>query len=606
MSKKKATMTLKDFHGGSIPSDLPLPSAPGVIVRPSDRVGFDRPTAWGSPIGRADHRLRPGSAGGVRNFDDKTPFLPHTTHIGRNFDEDERTPLDGVSGPRRTVSDESIRALGVRSEPKLDHMEPNNRPVSNPSSYAARFAEGVNTPNFSGSRMNDQNVNGNIGQAVVGSSPNAWGLKKDVVVQEQVPVPWSAPDAATKLAHASALEKVSSGRWHSKQLSNHQIDVEVIRHPETESETHFQGYGMYIRNINENMDVQVGRESHEAALVRHAERSLTVDDGIQVGGKDIPVYERARSPMYSEMKERNHPIYADGLQPPPNVGKFGGSVLQPAETLERPKLKLLPRSRPLENVEPPPIDYKQSSEPGHEEYVRETYGKGNVFKTGLAGSESGSQVIDRPKLSLKPRLQPLEQLERNTETKRNTLFGGARPRELVLKERGIDDVAMNNHDRGHPSNRVKQDVTRAETTPVHAIPYRYNEKAEIAPFNHKTGKIIDRRDHRADAEKSDMQRRNWRSDNRRSSRDLEKQQPPLERPPSPETWRKPVEQPASPTGPRYGKTASAVEIVQNYSKLVSDPKTADRLSGHRGIPNRGQVPFSRLTGPHPRPQINGY
>lgn len=34
MSKKKAfggsTMTLKDFHGGSIPSDLPLPSAPGV------------------------------------------------------------------------------------------------------------------------------------------------------------------------------------------------------------------------------------------------------------------------------------------------------------------------------------------------------------------------------------------------------------------------------------------------------------------------------------------------------------------------------------------------------------------------------------------------
>jgi hypothetical protein len=33
MSKKKtsrAVMTLKDFHGGSIPSDLPLPSAPGM------------------------------------------------------------------------------------------------------------------------------------------------------------------------------------------------------------------------------------------------------------------------------------------------------------------------------------------------------------------------------------------------------------------------------------------------------------------------------------------------------------------------------------------------------------------------------------------------
>ena len=36
MSKKKAfsgnTMTLKDFHGGSIPSDISLPSAPGVYV----------------------------------------------------------------------------------------------------------------------------------------------------------------------------------------------------------------------------------------------------------------------------------------------------------------------------------------------------------------------------------------------------------------------------------------------------------------------------------------------------------------------------------------------------------------------------------------------
>jgi hypothetical protein len=33
MSKKKlqrAVMTLKDFHGGSIPSALPLPSAPGM------------------------------------------------------------------------------------------------------------------------------------------------------------------------------------------------------------------------------------------------------------------------------------------------------------------------------------------------------------------------------------------------------------------------------------------------------------------------------------------------------------------------------------------------------------------------------------------------
>ena len=30
VEEESETMTLKDFHGGSIPSDLPLPSAPGV------------------------------------------------------------------------------------------------------------------------------------------------------------------------------------------------------------------------------------------------------------------------------------------------------------------------------------------------------------------------------------------------------------------------------------------------------------------------------------------------------------------------------------------------------------------------------------------------
>ena len=46
--------------------------------------------------------------------------------------------------------------------------------------------------------------------------------------------------------------------------------------------------------------------------------------------------------------------------------------------------------------------------------------------------------MERPKLNLRPRLQPIEQLEGNIEKERNALFG-ARPRELVLRERAIDD-----------------------------------------------------------------------------------------------------------------------------------------------------------------------
>ena len=135
------------------------------------------------------------------------------------------------------------------------------------------------------------------------------------------------------------------------------------------------------------------------------------------------------------------------------------------------------------------------------------------------------------------------------------------------------------------------------------LPVRYNGKPGNLPLDHRLVKSVDR-DNQRDAEKSDVQRKNWRNENRKSSRDLEKQQ--LDRPLSPETWRKPVEQPTSPVGLRYGKAASAVELAQAFSKSVSDPKTADRLSGQRGIPGRGQIPFSRLTGPQSRPQINGY
>ncbi|KAL2484004.1 eukaryotic translation initiation factor-related [Forsythia ovata] len=154
MSKKKATMTLKDFHGGSIPSDLRLPSAPGVMARPADRGSLDQQSLWGNSMGRSNHRLRPASAGSARNFDDKTPFLSHSAHIGRNFDEDERKPLDGLPGPRRTVSDESIRALPSRAvEPKTDNMAgarvgsqlsstpPHLSTVPTGSSYAGRLSE---------------------------------------------------------------------------------------------------------------------------------------------------------------------------------------------------------------------------------------------------------------------------------------------------------------------------------------------------------------------------------------------------------------------------------------------------------------------------------
>lgn len=615
MAKKKATMTLKDFHGGSIPSDLPLPSAPGVTVRPLNHAGLDRHTSWMNPMGRQDHRLRPGSAGAVRTYDDKTPFLTHNVQIGRNFDEDERKPLDGGSAPRRTVSDENIRGGGgvpVRHEPKSDHPLAGNvpsRPATTPlsqfpgggggnmGSYATRFSEaanvGVNPQNVGSGRRTLGSSNSNPGESVNGPSPNAWGPRKAAVgPSEPVVASWSAPDAATKLAHASALEKVSSGRWHSNQ--HKQTDLEVIRPPEPEPKLQTKGNPYTTFSYGST-------EFHDASLARHAGRSLAVNDGPAVAAREPPPsYERSRTSMHPDTKEKGPPVYTDGT--------FVGSELHPSELSERPKLKLLPRSKPVDNLEPV-VAYKQtlppSSEPGLVDIGNETYG--NVNSTSLAGPEDGHQAFERPRVNLKPRSQPPEQTERTIERERNTLFGGARPRELVLKERGVDDVIVN-HDMIQSPNRMKKEVTSPAVHPT-VTPPRQNGKPEPLD-HHRAGKTIDRRD----PEKSDAQRRsNWRNENRKSSRDLLEKQPvaaplpPQERPPSPETWRKPVD-PAPPVGPRYGKAASAVELAQAFSKSVSEPKVAtDRFPGPRGVPGQGQIPFSRLTSqPTTRPQINGH
>ncbi|KAL0353206.1 UNVERIFIED_CONTAM: hypothetical protein Sangu_0901900 [Sesamum angustifolium] len=318
-------------------------------VRPVDRGGFDRQGSWGNSMGRSDHRLRPASAGSSRNLDEKTPFLSHSSHIGRNFDEDERKPLDGASGPRRTVGDDSFRAQTSRvGEPKTDNLpgaRVGNRAASSP---AYQISSGLPGSSYAG-------------RAVSGSYPNAWGLGKETTIKkEPAPAAWSAPDAASKLAHASALEKVSSGRWSSKQHGPVK-DAEVLGHTESEAEFEHNANNIYSKKTYNRLDVAGDSKNYDIALVMHTERSLAIDDGIHGGGKEMPTYDRARSTIRVESYERNTSVAANGFQSLHPSGKSGGTQFQstlPSESSERPKLKLLPRSKPLENLELP-VDYKQ-------------------------------------------------------------------------------------------------------------------------------------------------------------------------------------------------------------------------------------------------------
>ncbi|KAF3653894.1 hypothetical protein FXO38_15441 [Capsicum annuum] len=76
------------------------------------------------------------------------------------------------------------------------------------------------------------NVSASNAQVVVGSYPNVWGLKKEVATTlESISAPWSALDVESKLAHASALEKIISGR--STTINNNVYNMlDVVGGPE--------------------------------------------------------------------------------------------------------------------------------------------------------------------------------------------------------------------------------------------------------------------------------------------------------------------------------------------------------------------------------------
>ncbi|OAY79085.1 hypothetical protein ACMD2_23682 [Ananas comosus] len=359
MSKKKSftgstTMTLKDFHGGSIPSDLPLPSAPGVSVRPPDRPAAGRPD---------HHRLRPGSAGGVasaggvvtatavRGFDERPPaFLSQPVHIGRHFEEDERKPFDASSASRRPPAADPVRPLppppAARSEP--------SRPISGP---AATYQSPATAAN---------------GLSPLAPVPNAWAARKEAAGEPAAVQP-SAAWSASRLALASAVEKVTSGRWQSKLA-----EVETIRSPEVET---------VDRRFADS--VRVGEEVYS---------------------------DRVRSPVNVETKE-TRPVSDEGRLGRPQLNQQAA-----AEVPERPKLKLFPRTKPLEPSETRVFEEKQEYQqplntvPGGNLY--ETQGDVNAIKPGSAGADSGGPVVERPRLNLKPRSKPAEQSDETAERAR--------------------------------------------------------------------------------------------------------------------------------------------------------------------------------------------
>ncbi|WOK99768.1 hypothetical protein Cni_G08480 [Canna indica] len=591
MSKKKSTtMTLKDFHGGSIPSQLTLPSSPSSSSGSSRPP--DRPGAWGAAVAssssRPDHHLlrpRPGSAGAVsastRGLDERPPaFLPSPPNIGRHFDEDERKPFDASATPRRAVAaqDTSLRShppvSTTRSDPK--------RPVLSPLVPSAADAVPAPITTFPSPSSN------------VGSAPNAWGLRKDVGSEPAPSLrikPTVTTWSASKLAQASAVEKVSSGRWQSKPR-----EAEAIgSHLNTQGSDSSSGESI---RVVESIDPDRERERPRMIspmVMGYAEIKESTSLGCCT--ERASSRERARSPTYPEMKERNpqgfsidetRPTYSDGRFGAPKLYQHGADDLP-----ERPKLNLLPRTKPMDSpdIQRDFVDkqvYLAPTSLVQVQNVNETQCSKNPPNLELVGVDDRTQAIDRVKLQLKPRAKVIEQSDGNAEKERKNVFGGARPREMVLKERGRD-VAANELGMITPPNRNHLSSLDGKIEP------QPGERAERLSVRQKTGKDVEKKGCQLDTEKIDVERTSWRSDEPHEQTRAES-----------DTWRKPVEQPKHDNpAPRLGKAASALELAEAFSRPVSDATPTSQKS----IPGQAQLPFSRLTdtrsGPSQR-QINGY
>ncbi|XP_051215495.1 uncharacterized protein [Lolium perenne] len=545
MSKKKAvtTMTLKDFHGGSIPSELPLPSAPGVCARPPDR-----PTA--APSSSSAPSARPRTPAAATAAAAMPSFLTNPSRIGRHFDEDERTPFEPAT-PRR----------------------PAPSPPSFPSAPAA-------------------------GPAARSAPGNAWGAKKEAAPPAAPAVPaatggqiWSA----TRIAQASAVEKVISGRWHLSKPSSpttppvlethREVAPPEMERPRSVGAREFDGVmerpGLIgVRGMENPMD------RPRLVAVRDLDGAMERPRSVGVRGLDVAV-EKGVEPV----------------RPASHEGRVG--EVKVGEVPERPKLKLLPRSKPIEPPAPSPtyVEEKQVhpipviASVMQAEIVHDVYQNVVPAKTGVAGTDTESRAtVDRPRLNLKPRSNAVGQSGESAAKERPSVFGGARPREQVLRDRGVDALASD-LEKTSPVARSKNEFAKVEQK-VEAMPINPSgEKVDSYPSGHRGPRNADRKDYRRDTDRADAYRPTRREDNRKVVEKIPEQQRP-----EPETWRKPVEPPKPEiTAPRFGKAATALELAQAFSKSMSDTVPQSRLTSvpsPRVPPSPGtrdQVGFSRLT-----------
>ncbi len=211
--------------------------------RPVERSSFERQGSggsWMSPVGRGysgNERTvgqnRQGLSNSVRALEDKTSLFPNPASIGRNYDEDERKPVDGR--PRSGHSAEQYEEQQVYEDrPRSGHHH--NQTLNRFSSVDEHgYKSTVPVLYEQSSPPNKQNPSvspppywrqppqqqQSVASVDRNSGPNVWPARQDsestqmpsdsVQNQSQVSVPWQAQIPKSKALDLGLSDRASSG-----------------------------------------------------------------------------------------------------------------------------------------------------------------------------------------------------------------------------------------------------------------------------------------------------------------------------------------------------------------------------------------------------------
>eukprot|EP00898_Chlorokybus_atmophyticus_P005166 jgi/Chlat1/5650/Chrsp37S05475 len=501
MSAKKKAMSLKDFHGGSIKTELGLPSKPGSSADPNFSYAYRQSKQHGSYGG---YNGQPGSFVGSPLNNNNFRDSPITSR--GHYDEDERRPGSGSTSSQyssyahhQPVHMPPPREYGVEGQGRL--AEPQPWPAPTYSKAASVAAPSAPRDSYASSPHNG---------ALASRSPATNPPWKGAAAGPPAGTSYGAyPHEYAARSDRGIMDPASS---YSKSGAVAGWSTNAIA-PEFKSKL----IGDYPR---EDLDRMATNDHHSyphhissADIALHGAEPQDVLQRVYTQGHpgDAQGHGNGVNQMASRLtrvklpSSPGHPLPAD--QSLSYTSMPGG----PPGRFQSALIDIPGASTPSKQwrQEPSPHSWSSATSASHYASQPATENAVRFFneqreqspsehpawtprsqQLGLDTAKEASPSKERPKLNLKPRTTPKTEVTTASGVRPSSVFGAARPREEVLKEQGRED----------PLKRVEQEK---EFTPTQARKLRFHDdegdhwrgndphQSRSAPASHFNSALVD-------------------------------------------------------------------------------------------------------------------